>query len=45
MCGPDRKMCIYIENGLFLQFFWDNVHSRWNMYVILNTMKKYSALL
>ena len=20
-CGPDNKMCIYIENGLFSQFF------------------------
>ena len=21
ICGPDRKMCIYIENGLCPQFF------------------------
>ena len=27
ICGPDHKICIYIENGLFPQFLWDVLHN------------------
>ena len=26
MFDPDRKICIYIENGLFPQVFWDVIY-------------------
>jgi hypothetical protein len=47
ICGPDRKMCIYIENSLFSQYFWDvihnSVHSWWCD--IEYCVQKYTAVL